>query len=650
MRRFFFGLTSRSVRGVIAPGAVAVAAGLLAVTAVPAGAVITATRDANAAANAVAGPGFTILTQPAPVLSPIPPNGNPVGVNDPKTPLPAFPRDGLTFLVLSTGNAEDADRPDQLDPFPSVDDGGRPLRVRLQGLDTTVLRIPFNQPGAAAPVPACLTFDFRFLSEEYPARLGSAFNDFFVAELDNSTWNTADVGPEISAPNNFAGGPNGSPVTIKSTAPATLAPSEAAGTPYGAATAPLRAQVFVPVPPAGTPATHVLFLSLVDHGDAAYDSAVFIDNLRLTAPATASSCPSGSTGLGPAPVITAPTIAATVATPTPTLTGTATGPGDVTARIYPGPLAAGAPAQTLPAARSGNAWSVVAGALAPGQYTAQATQANGPLNGVSAPTTFTVVQPQAGSGTAQPGGGASSQQQTPGDKDNDGIPDDQDTSDGSLPPVPGKTFDARVVSGDVFIKYPPGAGPRAAVTPPKGFVPLKGAANIPMGAQLDTRSGRVAVTSAADTGATKTQTADFYDGIFQVKQAVPKEKPRKPAALITDLVLKGEPSRSECAPLKGARAAADAAKKKKRGPKSVLGSLWGNGKGKFRTNGKYSSATVRGTIWLTRDRCDGTLTTVKRGTVSVRDFKRRRTVSVKAGHSYLARAARAATKAKGRTK
>jgi hypothetical protein len=59
---------------------------------------------------------------------------------------------------------------------------------------------------------------------------------------------------------------------------------------------------------------------------------------------------------------------------------------------------------------------------------------------------------------------------------------------------------------------------------------------------------------------------------------------------------------------------------------------------------------VRGAIWLTQDCCDGTLTTVKRGTVSVRDFKRRRTVSVKAGHSYLARAARAATKAKGRSK
>jgi ferric-dicitrate binding protein FerR (iron transport regulator) len=44
---------------------------------------------------------------------------------------------------------------------------------------------------------------------------------------------------------------------------------------------------------------------------------------------------------------------------------------------------------------------------------------------------------------------------------------------------------------------------------------------------------------------------------------------------------------------------------------------------------------------LTQDRCDGTLTTVKRGTVSVRDFKRRKTVSVQAGQSYLARAAKA---------
>ena len=73
----------------------------------------------------------------------------------------------------------------------------------------------------------------------------------------------------------------------------------------------------------------------------------------------------------------------------------------------------------------------------------------------------------------------------------------------------------------------------------------------------------------------------------------------------------------------------------------MLGKLWGNGKGRFRTSGKYSSATVRGTFWLTEDRCDGTLTTVKRGIVDVRDFVRKKTLAVKAGHSYLARAPRA---------
>ena len=149
----------------------------------------------------------------------------------------------------------------------------------------------------------------------------------------------------------------------------------------------------------------------------------------------------------------------------------------------------------------------------------------------------------------------------------------------------------------------------------------------------------MALTSATDTGGAKTQTSDFYDGIFQIKQTLPKKKPKKPAALVTDVVLKGEIPRSQCAPLKGARSAVADAAKKKKGPKSVLGKLWGSGKGKFRTGGKYSSATVRGTIWLVEDRCEGTFTKVKRGTVQVRDLRRKKTVTVKAGHTYLARAA-----------
>jgi hypothetical protein len=213
------------------------------------------------------------------------------------------------------------------------------------------------------------------------------------------------------------------------------------------------------------------------------------------------------------------------------------------------------------------------------------------------------------------------------------------------PPVPGKSVVVRVVSGTVYIKLG-GSGRARATGPPKGFVPFTGAANVPVGSQLDTSKGRVELTSAADTGGVKTQASQFYDGIFQVKQSVPKKKPKKAKALITDLVMKGQIARSQCAPLKGARAAGVSAKKKKKGPKSVLGELWGSGKGKFRTSGKYSSATVRGTIWLVEDRCDGTLTKVSRGTVSVRDIRRKKTVTVKAGHSYLARAQRAASKSR----
>ena len=193
---------------------------------------------------------------------------------------------------------------------------------------------------------------------------------------------------------------------------------------------------------------------------------------------------------------------------------------------------------------------------------------------------------------------------------------------GQSPPVPGKSVAVGLESGTVFITTAGGKRTR-----------LTGGATIPVGSRIDTRKGRIAMTSAAIGTGTKTQAAQFYQGTFTVRQSVPKGNPA--AALTTDITLTGEASRAQCASARGASAAAVS---KKKGPHAVLGKLWGNGKGKFRTNGKYSSATVRGTIWLTTDRCDGTLTTVKRGTVSVRDLRRHKTVTVKAGHSYLARA------------
>jgi hypothetical protein len=70
----------------------------------------------------------------------------------------------------------------------------------------------------------------------------------------------------------------------------------------------------------------------------------------------------------------------------------------------------------------------------------------------------------------------------------------------------------------------------------------------------------------------------------------------------------------------------------------VIRRLWGRDRGgRFRTIGRTASAAVRGTVWLTEDRCDGTLIRVKVGRVLVHDTAHHRNVLVGPGHSYLAR-------------
>jgi hypothetical protein len=98
---------------------------------------------------------------------------------------------------------------------------------------------------------------------------------------------------------------------------------------------------------------------------------------------------------------------------------------------------------------------------------------------------------------------------------------------------------------------------------------------------------------------------------------------------LTTLSLKGSSFRRCRSAGSGRRASAAA---------SVIRRLRARARGRFRTRGRHSAATVRGTVWVSADRCDGTLTRVTRGRVAVRDFRRRRTVVVRAGKSYLARA------------
>jgi hypothetical protein len=74
--------------------------------------------------------------------------------------------------------------------------------------------------------------------------------------------------------------------------------------------------------------------------------------------------------------------------------------------------------------------------------------------------------------------------------------------------------------------------------------------------------------------------------------------------------------------------------KRKRPSRSLFSSVHG----RFRTRGRHSTATVRGTKWLTKDTCAGTLTRVMEGTVVVQDLVKHKKVVLKRGQQYLARA------------
>jgi hypothetical protein len=170
--------------------------------------------------------------------------------------------------------------------------------------------------------------------------------------------------------------------------------------------------------------------------------------------------------------------------------------------------------------------------------------------------------------------------------------------------VPNRSVVGDPVGGTVLVCRAPGVK----------CTPLKPGESIPVGSTVDTKKGRVEITAIPKAGQPP-QTAVFYDGIFKLTQK----------AGVTDLALV-EP----LAPC-GKRAKSAAGKKVK------SRRLWGNGKGKFRTSGKYAAATVRGTKWLVQDSCAGTLTKVDSGVVSVRDKAKRKTVVVRAGKRYTAR-------------
>ena len=171
----------------------------------------------------------------------------------------------------------------------------------------------------------------------------------------------------------------------------------------------------------------------------------------------------------------------------------------------------------------------------------------------------------------------------------------------------------------------------------QGFVQLTRARQIPAGSQVDARAGTIRLTAAAATKNGKLQTGTFKGAIFGVAQDSRGISKGLTTLSLVEGAFRGAPTFASCRARKardGSRVASAAVSSK------VLQALLASAHGHFRTKGRFSAATVRGTQWGERDRCDGSVTVVRRGTVLVTDFVRHVTVIVRAGHTYLARAPR----------
>jgi hypothetical protein len=194
----------------------------------------------------------------------------------------------------------------------------------------------------------------------------------------------------------------------------------------------------------------------------------------------------------------------------------------------------------------------------------------------------------------------------------------------AAPPVPGESVELdKAGKGTVLVRLP---GADEAI-------PLQQASSVPVGSVVDASRGTVKLTSARNkTG--KRQTGTFWSGRFKIGQ-------RKKNGYMTELHLQGG-SFASCPTADptptGAVSRLAVAAKAKSTRKHKVRSLWGKDHGgRFETHGRDSVATVRGTQWLTTDRCDGTVTRVKAGVVAVKDRGRAKPVLVRKNHSHLAR-------------
>jgi hypothetical protein len=155
------------------------------------------------------------------------------------------------------------------------------------------------------------------------------------------------------------------------------------------------------------------------------------------------------------------------------------------------------------------------------------------------------------------------------------------------------------------------------------YFDLSSAVKIPIRSTIDARAGEVRL-ATAKSGTGARQEAVVSAGVFSVRQ----EAGKRP---VTELRLVG--SLAACS-----RSATIRRVPKDQPVRRLVTRVDKRKRGKLAVRGKHSIGAAVGTGWVTEDRCDGTFTRVRSGTVRVRDLERKRTVTLHTGGTYLARA------------
>jgi hypothetical protein len=201
-----------------------------------------------------------------------------------------------------------------------------------------------------------------------------------------------------------------------------------------------------------------------------------------------------------------------------------------------------------------------------------------------------------------------------------------DACETAAPPEPMESVNVAEVSGNVRVRLPGTST----------YLPLGPEVQIPLGSVVDTRSGTVRLFASSTASAGRVPAGmgperaaggdDVASGVF--KGGVFRVGQLPSAGVLTYLTILGGDF-SRC------RRSGDLP------PRGAVRKLSGEADGEFRTRGRFAFATATTltilTSWTTVDQCNGTLTKVADGEITVRDLVRRRTVHLDAGERYLAR-------------